>query len=287
MSDSSAAPRTIAATGFDTCRTARKKSLSSSIWQREAARRGCHSAESARARPRKALTTAPRRPTCDSGQAHKKPSPKARPDVITLEFHHHATSPPRGSVAESANLLPLSRPSPCAMPDIYDEHPTLYKLVEAADIPDDAWASRNGWTTAYDKDGKNYFSLVSGESLREIADTKYAGKKDLMLLTFNIEKMCEEADMKVKAEEGEFRAGWRLYSLRMHVGAAIVAGIQGGRQAPPPLFGAEAVAAAAAMAESGLISEPNTSDDDGLAQFDQHMTSMTMEMTLARVVNLS
>ena len=158
------------------------------------------------------------------------------------------------------------------MPDIYDEHPTLYKLVEAADIPDDAWASRNGWTTAYDKaDGKNYFSLVSGESLREIADTKYAGKKDLMLLTFNIEKMCEEADMKVKAEEGEFRAyGDFIPYACMSAPPSLLAFKEDGKHLLP-LFGAEAAAAAAAaMAESGLISEPNTSDDDGLEQFDQH-----------------
>ena len=37
------------------------------------------------------------------------------------------------------------------MPDIYDTHPTLYKLVSAGDIPDDAWANRNGWTSAFTK----------------------------------------------------------------------------------------------------------------------------------------
>ena len=37
------------------------------------------------------------------------------------------------------------------MPDIYDTHPTLYKLVSMGDVPDEAWANRSGWATAFSK----------------------------------------------------------------------------------------------------------------------------------------
>ena len=57
------------------------------------------------------------------------------------------------------------------------------KLVDAADVPADAWASRNSWATAFTKlDNPKYFTLQTGEQLASMAAESYAGKTDLMLL---------------------------------------------------------------------------------------------------------
>ena len=156
------------------------------------------------------------------------------------------------------------------MPDIYDEHPTLYKLVSKEDIPDDAWANRNGWETSFTKmDGAKYFTLAMGAQLAGVAASKFAGKEDLMLLTFGVEKMVEEADIPVKIEDGEPRAYGDFIPFACMSAPPMALALKDGKHVLP-LFGAEA-AAAAALEESALLSDPNTSDDDGLEPFDQHM----------------
>ena len=174
--------------------------------------------------------------------------------------------------AREANPRRKLRRSTSAMPDIYDEHPTLYKLVSAGDVPDDAWSSRNGWTTFYSKlDGKKHFTLSTGEQLAGVAAASFAGKEDLMLLTLNVEKMCEEADIKVLIEDGEPRAyaDFIPYACMSAPPALLV--LKEGKHVLP-LFGAEKAAAEAAaeLEKTTIESEGNTSDDDGLEQFDQH-----------------
>lgn len=91
-----------------------------------------------------------------------------------------------------------------------------------------------------------------------------------MLLTFNVEKMCEEADIKVEIEDGEPRAYADFIPYACMCAPPMVLALKDGKH-ELPLFGAEAAAAAALLAETAIDSDPNTSDDDGLEQFDQHM----------------
>lgn len=156
------------------------------------------------------------------------------------------------------------------MPDIYDTHPTLYKLVAAADVPEDAWGNRNGWTTAYAKpDDPKFFKLLMGEQLESAAATLFAGRNDVKMLTLNVEKMCEEADIKVVIENGEARAYGDFIPYACMSAPPRLLELKDGKHVLP-LFG-EALAAAVAIQESELLSDPNTSDDDGLEPFDQHM----------------
>lgn len=158
------------------------------------------------------------------------------------------------------------------MPDIYDTHPTLYKLVAAADVPDDAWATRNGWTTSYVKmDTSKYFKLQFGEQLEGLAASgEFAGNTTIKLLTLNVEKMCEEADIKVVIEDGEPRAYADFIPYACMSAPPYVLELKDGKHVLP-LFGAALASQQAAMGETGLESEPNTSDDDGLDAFDQHL----------------
>lgn len=155
------------------------------------------------------------------------------------------------------------------MPDIYDTHPTMYKLVAAADVPEDAWATRNSWTTFYAKmDTSKYFKLQLGEQLEGLAASEFAGNAAVKLLTLNVEKMCEEADIKVVIEDGEPRAYGDFIPYACMTAPPQLLELKDGKHVLP-LFG-EALAAQIAMQESAIDSDPNTSDDDGLDPFDQH-----------------
>ena len=158
------------------------------------------------------------------------------------------------------------------MPDVYDTHPTLYKIVAAADVPEDAWARRNDWMGAFTKlDDPKYFSLNTGEQLRGKVDAEsYAGKTDLVLLTFNVEKMVEEADMKVNFVDGEPRAFGDFIPFACLCAPPMALELKEDGKHKLPLFGAEAEAAAALAAANEVYSDAATSDDDGLAAFDQH-----------------
>jgi len=129
------------------------------------------------------------------------------------------------------------------MPDIYDTHPTLYKLVSMGDVPDEAWANRSGWATAFSKlDDPKYFKLQFGEQLAGIAaEPPFAGRDDLMLLTWNVESMCEEADIKVVVEEGEPRAYVDFIPYACMSAPPKVLALKDGKHVLP-LFGADATA---------------------------------------------
>ena len=157
------------------------------------------------------------------------------------------------------------------MPDVYDTHPTLYKLVAAADVPDDAWSSRNSWTTSFGKmDDPKYFKLQTAEQLEEVAAKAFAGKEDVMLLEFSVEKMVEEADVEVKFEGDEPRAYADFIPYACMSAPPKKLALQDGKHVMPLVGAAAVAAAAAALAASQIDSDPNTSDDDGLAPFDQH-----------------
>ena len=118
-------------------------------------------------------------------------------------------------------------------------------------------------------DDPKYFTLQTGEQLADLAAKAYAGKEDLMLLEFSVEKMVEEADVDVKFEGDEPRAYADFIPYACMSAPPKKLALKDGKHVLP-LFGAEAAAAAAILAEAQIDSEPNTSDDDGLEQFDQH-----------------
>ena len=90
-----------------------------------------------------------------------------------------------------------------------------------------------------------------------------------MLLTFNVQKMVEEADIDVKLQDGELRAYNDFIPYACMSAPPMPLALKDGKHVLP-LFGEEA-RAAAALAEGEAESDANTSDDDGLDPFDQHM----------------
>jgi hypothetical protein len=158
------------------------------------------------------------------------------------------------------------------MPDIYDTHPTLYKLVAAADVPEDAWEARKGWTTCYAKmDTAKYFKLQFGEQLKDLAaSSEYSGNAAVKLLVLNVETMCEEADIKVVIEDGEPRAYCDFIPYACLSAPPRVIELNKDGKHVLPLFGADLAAYNLALQESAIDSE-NSSDDDGLEPFSQHM----------------
>ena len=154
----------------------------------------------------------------------------------------------------------------------------LYKLVAAADIPADAWSTRNDWTKfiAPDKE-TNFISLLTEDQVAGAAERMFAGRDDIQLLSFSVEKMCEEADLKIKYEAVESAAGGSGPFAHAHGGglpyACLVSMpakilLSGGKLVIPPLGLAKAAAEAAAQIECD--SSDASSDDDGLPAFDQH-----------------
>jgi len=86
-------------------------------------------------------------------------------------------------------------------------HIVLYKLALAADVPDDAWKTRLNWTTAFvgDKSTK-FISVYTADQLAGVAGA-FEGKSDVMVLSFCVETMEQEADMKIKFEAAEAESG--------------------------------------------------------------------------------
>ena len=84
----------------------------------------------------------------------------------------------------------------------------LYALCDTADVPADAWKNRLTFVDVYKGKGtKNFITLLTGDQLAKAAATSFAGKTDTMLLSFKVESMREEADLKIKYEAAESEAG--------------------------------------------------------------------------------
>ena len=130
----------------------------------------------------------------------------------------------------------------------------LYKLVPAADVPEDAWRTRLQWTTAFvGKQSTSFIHLLTGEQLAGAAAASFAGKTDVMLLSFAVERMVEEADLKVKMEAAEAASGGSGAFAHVYGGAIPYACLQfapalltiadGKHVFPPPVGAAVAPAA--------------------------------------------
>lgn len=158
------------------------------------------------------------------------------------------------------------------------ESEILYKLVPAADVPEDAWRTKMSWTGAYvDPQAKKFISLLTADQLASAAEASFAGRTDVMMLSFTVEMMREEADFKVMFEAAESESGGT--GLFAHVYSEYIP--YACLYAPPALLKLEdgkhvlpLKGAAAAMA--GLLQseeeayESDAATDDGLEPFDQH-----------------
>mmetsp|Transcript_17016 Transcript_17016/g.43710 ORF Transcript_17016/g.43710 Transcript_17016/m.43710 type:complete len:179 (+) Transcript_17016:87-623(+) len=79
----------------------------------------------------------------------------------------------------------------------------LYRLALAAEVPDDAWASRLQWTTAYKGVpglDDQFLHLSTAEQVVSTAALYFGGKTDVILLSFSVESM-EEADLQIRWED--------------------------------------------------------------------------------------
>ena len=83
----------------------------------------------------------------------------------------------------------------------------LYKLAPADTVPEDAWKTRHQWTGAFVEKGKDFISLLTAEQLAGAAEASFAGRADVKLLVFVVEKLKEEADIAIKFEAAESEKG--------------------------------------------------------------------------------
>lgn len=82
---------------------------------------------------------------------------------------------------------------------------SLYRLVLAADIPEDAWRTRLQWTTAFvgvTGLDDQFIHLSTAEQVAHTAEAHFAGRSDVMLLCFSTSSMCDEADLDIRWEDG-------------------------------------------------------------------------------------
>lgn len=159
------------------------------------------------------------------------------------------------------------------------DEPVLYMLVPAAEIPEDAWRTRQGWTTAFvGKQSTKFISLLAPEQVAGAAERLFAGRDDIMLLSFVVETMREEADLQIKFEAAESEAGGAGAFPHAYGGPIPYACLYAtpallkladGKHVLPPL-GMVATAAAAAAQEASILIDEEDYDNDNSEAFDQH-----------------
>ena len=165
------------------------------------------------------------------------------------------------------------------------EPEVLYRLAPSASVPDDAWRTRHGWTTAFTGDAaesSSFIKLWTEDQLAGAAAAGFTGKADIMLMSFTVELMREEADLKVKFEAAEAAPGGSGAFAHVYDGAIpyaclytapVLLAVGADGKHVFPLLGA---AAAAAMPGGAGYSEEKAdedsdSDGDGLEPFNQSM----------------
>ena len=159
------------------------------------------------------------------------------------------------------------------------ECPVLYKLALSADVAGDAWQTRLGWTSAFQGDkASSFINLFTADQLAGAAETSFAGKSDVMLLSFTVESMREEADLEVKFEAAESASGgagvhahcygaYIPYAC-LHAKPALLQMNDNGQHIFP-LLGAALAAANAATREEERANDSDAATDDGLPAFNQ------------------
>lgn len=161
-------------------------------------------------------------------------------------------------------------------------HEDLYRLALAAEVPEDAWRTRLGWTTAFvgvPGLDASFVHLSTAEQVAGTAAAYFAGKTDVLLLSFSAESMREEADLDIRweaaapmpgesARDGEFPHvyGGAIPFACLAAQPALLALGPDGKHVLPPL-GSVAVAAAEA-ARHAEEPEDNVSSDDDYGEYD-------------------
>lgn len=152
----------------------------------------------------------------------------------------------------------------------------LYKLVLAENVPEDCWRTRLDWTQCFKGDqSASFISLLKPEQLASAAEASFAGKTDVMLLSFAVERMVEEADLKVKFEAAESASGGEGPFAHVYGGfipyacmesAPVLLTLADGKHVFPPLGVAVGMGNFSYKEEE----EDNSGTDDGMEPFDQH-----------------
>eukprot|EP00320_Phaeocystis_rex_P019901 CAMPEP_0119056234 /NCGR_PEP_ID=MMETSP1178-20130426/929_1 /TAXON_ID=33656 /ORGANISM="unid sp, Strain CCMP2000" /LENGTH=157 /DNA_ID=CAMNT_0007036939 /DNA_START=75 /DNA_END=548 /DNA_ORIENTATION=+ len=151
------------------------------------------------------------------------------------------------------------------------DSPVLYKLAFSADVPGDAWRTRLSWTSAFQGDkARSFISLFTADQLASEVEA-FAGREDVMLLSFTVESMREEADLEIKFEGAHVRCygGYIPYAC-LHAPPALLALDDSGKHVFP-LLGAALAAADAAAREEERANDSDAATDDGLPPFNQSM----------------
>eukprot|EP00325_Prymnesiales_sp_UTEX-LB-985_P030448 CAMPEP_0174719046 /NCGR_PEP_ID=MMETSP1094-20130205/30726_1 /TAXON_ID=156173 /ORGANISM="Chrysochromulina brevifilum, Strain UTEX LB 985" /LENGTH=174 /DNA_ID=CAMNT_0015919301 /DNA_START=23 /DNA_END=547 /DNA_ORIENTATION=+ len=157
-----------------------------------------------------------------------------------------------------------------------DDAEHLYKLVLKADVPEDAWRTRLEWTQCFKGDtNKNFIPLLTGEQLASAAEASFAGRDDVMLLSFKVNSMEQEADLKIKYEAAESEAGgsgpfphvyggWIPYACLL--GAPTVLELVDGKHVIPDLQ----LAITGTVGVETIYADEDDYDNDTSEAFDQH-----------------
>ena len=144
----------------------------------------------------------------------------------------------------------------------------LYALAPAADVSDDAWKKRNTWTDCYAGKGGS-IDLCTAEQLASAAEASFAGRSDVLLLAFSVERMREEADMQFKLVDGAAHIGEPIPYACLQSAPARLA-LAEGKHVFPLLGSLEEIAAAKKQAAYDEGYESDAASSDGLPAFDQH-----------------
>jgi len=153
----------------------------------------------------------------------------------------------------------------------------LYKLAFSSSIPEDAWRTRLQWTSAFLGDqSTNFITLLTAAQLAGAAEAApFAGRDDVMLLSFKVESMREEADLQVKYEAAESESGGSGAFVHVYGGgipyaclhaAPATLEVADGKLVFPPM--GSALGGSNEVENKG--DESDTATDDGLEPFDQH-----------------
>ena len=158
----------------------------------------------------------------------------------------------------------------------------LYKLTPADTVREDAWKTRNQWEGAYVETGKEFISLQTAAQLAGVAEVSFAGRADIKVLVFAVEKMREEADLIIKFEAAESEKGGSGEFAHAYGGPIPYAclrrepftlGLAGGKHVLTldKLTGSLAVAAGGeAPDKTTYLDDDASASDDGGEAFDQH-----------------
>jgi len=163
----------------------------------------------------------------------------------------------------------------------FSDSTILYTFASSQSVPDDAWRTRLGWTSAFKGDQeRSFINLYTVNQMAGAVEASFAGKQDVVLLSFNEDSMREEADLEIKFEAAESASGGAGAHAHCYGGYIPYACLE----APPallelndngqhifPLLGAALAEANKLAREEERANDSDEATDDGLPAFNQAM----------------